>query len=69
MIQTGIVKFYGDGDRRYGFIVPDGGGPDLFFSERGLFDYCMIPQKGQRVSYFTAVDNTGRACAKAVRSA
>jgi cold shock CspA family protein len=76
MTETGTVKFYDD--RRYGFIVPDAGGRELFFSERGLHDIRITPLKGMRVSYHTVLDNTGRSVAvgvkvepgaKAVRSA
>jgi cold shock CspA family protein len=54
-LVEGKVKVYRDGrDGKpggYGFLIPDFGGPDVFFSIRHWKAKGTIPQAGDRVSY------------------
>jgi cold shock protein len=54
-MPTGVVKFYNEG-RGFGFIFPDGGGPDLFVhikNCRGM-DYL---REGNRVQFEERINN------------
>jgi cold shock CspA family protein len=42
---TGVVKFY-NVERKFGFVIPDDGGPDIYVGSRTLTLYA-----GDRVSY------------------
>jgi cold shock CspA family protein len=44
--QTGTVKRFGA--RHFGFIQPEGGGPDVFFRSKDSYDFLM---GGDRVSF------------------
>ncbi len=63
--MTGAVKFYLD-VKGYGFIVPDGGGADVYFHVRDcLFDETEI-QKGLPVEFDFGAGHTGGLAAKNV---
>ncbi len=46
-MSNGTVKFYNK-SKRYGFIVPDDGGKDIFVHQNGLIDEIA---EGDKVSY------------------
>jgi cold shock protein len=46
----GRVAFF-NGDKGYGFIIPDAGGPDVFVHLYSLPDGIDELEKGQRVRY------------------
>ncbi|MGP3928291.1 MULTISPECIES: cold-shock protein [unclassified Streptomyces] len=48
-MPTGKVKFY-DADRGFGYLVPDGGGPDVSVDETAL-NVVETLEKDQHVSY------------------
>jgi len=49
--QTGRVKLFKE-DRGFGFIQPDGGGPEVYVNQRDVAAGSLRP--GQRVSYIVA---------------
>jgi len=60
MAMTGTVKFF-KGDRGYGFIKPDDGGPDVFVhitavERAGLKDLT----EGQRITFRGRTDKKGK---------
>jgi cold shock CspA family protein len=61
----GVVKFW-NVDRCYGFIVPDGGGADLFAHISQVSNDCDDPQKGDRVSFIIDKGRDGRPCARQI---
>ena len=51
MAQGGVVKFF-NSERGYGFIKPDGGGPDVFVHITAVERAGMRSlNEGQKVSY------------------
>lgn len=58
---SGIVKWYSS-DKGYGFILPDGGGPDAFIHVKELESSGIHNlREGQRVSYEMVLDRkTGK---------
>lgn len=65
-MQTGVVKWY-DHNKRFGFILPDSGGPDIFVHVSGFERSGLSTlQEGQRVGYEMG-ENRGRSCAVDVR--
>ena len=56
-MNAGTVKFYNT-DKGYGFIVPDGGGKDVFVHASAL-ERAGIPslREGQRVMFDTQTDS------------
>ena len=60
MAQTGIVKFF-NGEKGFGFIKPDNGGPDIFVhisavQASGLTNLA----DNQKVSFETEPDRRGK---------
>lgn len=50
-MATGIVKWYND-EKGYGFIIPDGKGPDVFVHVRDLQESQTGPVRAnQRLSF------------------
>jgi cold shock protein len=68
-MPIGTVKFFNEG-KGYGFIAPDGGGPDAFVHitavERGGMHTL---RENQRVSYDLQQDNRGKMKAENIKSA
>ena len=68
-MPIGTVKFFNEG-KGYGFIAPDGGGPDAFVHitavERGGMRSL---RENQRVSYDLQQDNRGKMKAENIRAA
>lgn len=58
-MTIGIVKFF-DGSKGFGFIVPEGGGKDIFVNA-GAVELAGISEliKGQRLSFETEADPKG----------
>jgi CspA family cold shock protein len=55
-MATGTVKFY-NGERGYGFIKPDEGGPDIFLHVSALEAAGMRSvAEGDRLSYDAVMD-------------
>jgi CspA family cold shock protein len=59
--KTGTVKWFRP-DRGFGFILPSGGGPDVFAHANDIVE-CENLAEGQRVSYLPGTDRRGRAIA------
>ena len=60
MAQTGKVKFF-NGDKGFGFIKPDNGGPDMFVHVSALqASGLQTLAEDQAVSYDTEPDNRGK---------
>jgi CspA family cold shock protein len=58
-MYTGTVKSF-DAKKGYGFIVPDGGGEDVFIHFREIkMDGFKNLKKGQRVNYMLTKSNKG----------
>jgi CspA family cold shock protein len=51
-MKTGKVKFF-NGDKGFGFIVPDDGGQEIFVHISGLKDSRGTLNEGDAVSYTT----------------
>lgn len=65
---SGIVKWYSQ-DKRFGFIVPDKGGPDVFVHVSSLDKAGLTTLfEGQRVEYELG-ENNGKSCAINLRAA
>ena len=66
-MSTGTVKWFNE-RKGYGFIVPDGGGDDLFVhhSEIEAVGRTALDE-GQKVEYETGEGEKGRPCATKVR--
>jgi CspA family cold shock protein len=54
----GTVSWY-DGDKGFGFITPESGGPDVFVHVRALADGLHELGEGDRVTYETVVSEKG----------
>jgi CspA family cold shock protein len=54
----GTVSWY-DGDKGFGFITPDSGGPDVFAHVRELADGLPELREGDRVTYDVVVSEKG----------
>ena len=63
-MPTGTIKWF-DQDRQYGFIVPDGPGPELFVHFNDLGCYPNL-KKGEAVHYQMGRNKKGL-CAVDVR--
>ncbi len=59
-MQQGAVKFY-KADKGYGFIKPDGGGPDIFVHISAV-EQAELPglSEGQRVEFEIEPDKKGK---------
>lgn len=56
-MATGTVKFF-NADRGYGFVTPEGGGPDVFLHISALQDAGMQSiAEGDRISFDAVMDN------------
>jgi len=60
MTQQGAVKFYKP-EKGYGFIMPDGGGADIFVHISAV-EQAGLPglQEGQRVAFDIEPDKKGK---------
>lgn len=61
---TGEVKWF-RGSKGFGFIVPDGGGPECFVHRSAIQDGGSLSQ-GDRVEYNVTEDAKGRVAAESV---
>lgn len=60
---AGHVKWY-DSKKGYGFILPEGGGPDMFVHVSAVKASGMTAlNEGDRVSYEVTTNKTNRPCA------
>jgi len=60
MAQGGVVKFF-NSERGYGFIKPDGGGPDVFVHITAVERAGMKSlNEGQRISFDVEPDKKGK---------
>ena len=66
--EQGQVKYW-DPYKRHGLIQPGAGGKPIYFHERGLVDFRMVPRKGMLVTFQTAIDRTHQPVAVRVRAA
>jgi CspA family cold shock protein len=55
MMNTGTVKMYNEG-KGWGFIVPDGGGPDVFFHISRCDPAIESLRTGDRVQFIESVN-------------
>jgi len=64
-MPCGTVKFFND-HKDFGFIVPDGGGPEMFVHVSALKRSRLVTlYQGQRISYDVVTDyRTGQRCAE-----
>ena len=68
-MPTGTVKFFNEG-KGYGFIAPEGGGPDAFVHITAVERAGMRTlRENQRVSYDLQQDNRGKMKAENLRDA
>ncbi|MFH1815597.1 MAG: cold shock domain-containing protein [Pseudomonadota bacterium] len=65
MRSTGRISKWKD-DKGFGFIVPDGGGDELFAHISEVNAEGRRPSAGDRVSYAVGTDRAGRRCARQV---
>jgi CspA family cold shock protein len=49
-VKTGRIKTY-NSEKHFGFITPDGGGPDIHFSERVIVNNGFAIEEGAAVEY------------------
>ena len=66
-MNTGTIKWF-DERKGYGFIVPEGGGDDLFVHHSEIQDSRASFDDGQKVEYEIGEGQDGRPCATKVRS-
>jgi cold shock protein len=67
-LKFGTVKFF-DIERDFGFIIPDDGGPDLFFPGGQILSKTRL-DRGDNVSYFVEEEpRTNRPRARGVKLA
>jgi CspA family cold shock protein len=60
MPQTGTVKFF-NVNKGFGFITPDGGGPDIFLHVTAVERAGLTAlNEGQKVSFETEPDKKGK---------
>ena len=60
MAQTGTVKFF-NGERGFGFIKPDDGGPDVFVHISAVEQAWLTSlTEGQRLSFEVEPDKKGK---------
>ena len=60
MPQQGSVKFF-NADKGYGFIKPDGGGPDIFVHVTAVESAGLHSlNEGQKVSFEVEADKKGK---------
>lgn len=58
--QTGTVKFF-NVNKGFGFVVPDGGGPDIFLHITAVERAGLTTlNEGQRISFETEPDKKGK---------
>lgn len=50
MLRGGVLKSFDD-KRNFGFILPDGGGSDVFVYGGSFEKAGIVPKKGQRLAY------------------
>lgn len=55
--QSGKVKFF-DADKGFGFIIPDGGGQDVFVHRTGIIGEVAL-LADQRVTFEVKASNKG----------
>ena len=66
-MATGKVKMY-NGDKGFGFIVPDEGGSDMFMHISNFEDKSLQTiSPGQRVSYEVTANRQGKPTADKVK--
>lgn len=56
-METGVVKFF-NGSKGFGFIVPNGGGEDIFCHVSGLANGVQL-NEGDKVEYDTEEGRKG----------
>jgi cold shock protein len=57
--QTGTVKFF-SARKLFGFILPDGGGPEVFFHISSLQSAGIVTlHEGQRIAFVAEPDKRG----------
>jgi cold shock protein len=60
LMPTGTVKFF-NANKGFGFITPDGGGPDIFLHVTAVERAGLASlNEGQRVSFETEPDKKGK---------
>ena len=66
-MNTGTVKWFNE-RKGYGFIVPDGGGDDLFVHNSEIKSEGRVSlEENQKVEYEIGEGQNGRPCATKVR--
>lgn len=50
-MNTGTIKFF-NAEKGFGFILPDAGGPDVFFHVSGIHASDIV-KKGDKITYDT----------------